>query len=375
MSSRTTSISRRHRRQQGQRGLAVLRLDHVVALLLDGAREELPIDAACRRRPGRAGRVGRSCRRASQALAQRGRDRRRRRPRRPRCARRPGRVRLAAASSRPRGTTPRTPSPPGSRCRLEGVGGTASAVRVVRPQPGAASRRAGPGCRRGRPPPARRGTFDRRPPSPAGCPGPPSSSTSSGIGASDRRRSASPRGRPPARPAGWAWRRSRPCRPPGTARDRRPGRWPSWPRCARRARLAGLAGADLPRRLQAVQLGHLHVHQHDVVAAAPPSAWTASRPFVADIRLVPDLGQQSQRELRFTALSSASRMRSGWRSPRRGPAAGGARRLAPSPTGSRPSEHRHQRVMQRGRLDRLQQERGDGRRRPGRARDGRSTRG
>ena len=85
-----------------------------------------------------------------------------------------------------------------------------------------------------------------------------------------------------------AWRRAGPDRPA----------WRRGRPCRRRGRLAVLAervrghrddrhrapaafGAHAPRRLQAVELGHLHVHQDEVVGAAPGPSRPPGAPFAA----------------------------------------------------------------------------------------------
>ena len=73
------------------------------------------------------------------------------------------------------------------------------------------------------------------------------------------------------------------------------------------------ARADPARRLEAVHLGHLHVHQHDVVGLALAPTRSPRCRSTRGRRGSPSAAAGAARASGSPTLSSASRMRSGWR--------------------------------------------------------------
>ena len=114
------------------------------------------------------------------------------------------------------------------------------------------------------------------------------------------------------------------------------------------------SGHGSARRLEAVELGHLDVHEDHVVgrfarARRSPRGRCRRRP-----RRSPAAASRRSASFWFTALSSASRIRSGWRSP--------SRRRASTPARTRSHGLRPRRRGRRGsaswsarRLDRLRE--------------------
>ena len=111
-------------------------------------------------------------------------------------------------------------------------------------------------------------------------------------------------------------------------------------------------GTDPPRRLEAVQLRHLHVHEDDVVVLAAQRG-ERLEPVTGDVCRIAELFEQKQGEplVHLVVLDEEDPQR------RSLLARGGGRRLALKSRRSRgrSSEHAQERVVELRTLDRLRQ--------------------
>ena len=118
--------------------------------------------------------------------------------------------------------------------------------------------------------------------------------------------------------------------------------------------------ADPPGRAEPVELGHLDIHEDDVVVGRRSSARCAWSPSPTTSASYDSWPRRRRASFWFTRLSSARRIRSGWRSPsdsRHRPAPARGAGLATS--FAVPEQHVGEGVVQGGWLDRLREPRRD----------------